>query len=64
MQKCRSNSVTFQGLMGLLSADRFALSSLGSLEQLVAVRDRSPEGMIRRRLEYSRFELDDTWRAL
>ena len=49
-QKCRSNSVPIQGLMGLLSANCFALPFTGSPERLAAARDPSPEGGIRRRL--------------
>ena len=45
-----SNSVPIQGLMGLLSANCFALPFTGSPERLAAARDPSPEGGIRRRL--------------
>ena len=50
LQKRRSNSVPIQGLMGLLSANCFALPFTGSPERLAAARDPSPEGGIRRRL--------------
>ena len=43
LQKRRSNSVPIQGLMGLLSANCFALPVAGSPERLAAARDPSLE---------------------